>query len=147
MEGRKDFSAEVAGIDGKEAANAQLFFYPVPVSILINLLYCRVTLVVAYLGWVDHEFGHSSVCLVLPWQMGIWQNRLVKRARWWNIKNPSTQPRYVTTRVTLYILVYKTITSQNGNKAKFGISFKSDILILRPIYCQMYEISLHTSTV
>ena len=42
----------------------------------------RVTMVVAYLGWVDYDFGHSSVCLVLLGQMGIWQNRLVNRARW-----------------------------------------------------------------
>ena len=63
----------------------------------------RVTLVVAYLGWVDYNFGHSSVCLVLLWQMGIWQNRLINRARWWNIKNQS-QPNHgnPTTRVTLY---------------------------------------------
>ena len=40
-------------------------------------------------GWVDYDFGHSSVCLVLLVLMGIWQNRPVNRARWWNIKNQS----------------------------------------------------------
>ena len=40
----------------------------------VHLLY-RVTLVVAYMGWVDYDFGHSSVCLVLLGQMGIWQIR------------------------------------------------------------------------
>ena len=39
------------------------------------------------LGWLI--FSHSSVCLVLHGQMGIWQNRLVNRTRWWNIKNHS----------------------------------------------------------
>ena len=46
-----------------------------------------------YLGWVDYDFGHSAVCLVLLGPLGIWQNRLVNRARWWNIKIQSTQPR------------------------------------------------------
>ena len=49
----------------------------------------RVTLVVEYLGWVDYDSGHSSVCLVLLGQMGIWQNRLVNKAMWWNIRNLS----------------------------------------------------------
>ena len=42
---------------------------------------------VAYLGGVDHDFGHSSLCLFLLGQMRISQNRLVNRTRWWNIKN------------------------------------------------------------
>ena len=58
----------------------------------IKLQY-RVTLVVAYLGWVDYDFGHSSVCLVLLGQMGIWQKRLVNRARWWNRQNQSPRNR------------------------------------------------------
>ena len=41
----------------------------------------RVTLVVAFLGWVNYDFGHSSVCLVLLEQMGIWLNRLGNRAK------------------------------------------------------------------
>ena len=41
-----------------------------------EIMIYRVTLVVAYLGWVDYEFGKSSVCLVLLGQMGAWQNRL-----------------------------------------------------------------------
>ena len=68
-------------------------------SIALDVSKSRLTLVVkvAYLGWVDYDFGHSSVCLVLLGQMGIWQNRPVNRARWWNIKNQSqpnqgTQP-------------------------------------------------------
>ena len=46
----------------------------------------RVTLVVTYLGWVESDLFHCTVCPVLLGQMGIWQNRLVNRARWWNIK-------------------------------------------------------------
>ena len=38
---------------------------------LIDVHNYRVTLVVAYLGWVDYKFCHSSVCLVLHDQMGI----------------------------------------------------------------------------
>ena len=45
----------------------------------------RVTMVVEYLGLVDYDFGYSPVCLVLLWQIGIWQNRLVDRVQWWNI--------------------------------------------------------------
>ena len=33
---------------------------------------------VADLGWVDYDLGHSIVCLLLLGQMGVWQNRLVK---------------------------------------------------------------------
>ena len=36
----------------------------------------RVTLVVAHLGSVDYDFGHSTACPVLIGQMGIWQNWL-----------------------------------------------------------------------
>ena len=32
----------------------------------------RVTLVVEYLGWVDYDFGHSSVRPVLLGQVGLW---------------------------------------------------------------------------
>ena len=44
---------------------------------------------VADLGWVDYDLGHSVVCLVLHDQMWIWQNRLGNWAKWWNIPNPS----------------------------------------------------------
>ena len=47
-------------------------------SVLIGILPYRVTLVVMDLGWVDFHFGHSTVCLVLLGQLGIWQNRLGK---------------------------------------------------------------------
>ena len=43
-----------------------------------------VGLVVDYLGWVDFEFGHSSLCPMLLRHMQIWQNQLVCWARWWN---------------------------------------------------------------
>ena len=26
------------------------------------------------MGWVDYDFGNSTVCQVLPRQMGVWQN-------------------------------------------------------------------------
>ena len=39
-------------------------------------------LVVRYLGWVDIEYGHSTVCPVLLGQMKIWQNWMVCWARW-----------------------------------------------------------------
>ena len=47
---------------------------------VMSVLY-RVTLVVADLGWVDYDFGHSTVCQVLLGQTGIWQNRLGNWAR------------------------------------------------------------------
>ena len=55
----------------------------------------RVTLVVTYLGWVESDLFHSTVCPVLLGQMGIWQNRLVSRARWWNIKKIKVIPTKV----------------------------------------------------
>ena len=36
-------------------------------------------------GWDDIDLSHSTVCLVLLGQMGIWQNRLGRGAKWWNI--------------------------------------------------------------
>ena len=56
----------------------------------------RVTLVVAYLGWVDLDLGSSpgwwaaTVATYCP-------SRMVEPP-----KSKSTQPRYATTRVTLY---------------------------------------------
>ena len=49
----------------------------------------RVTLVVAHLGWVNYDFGHSTVCLVLLGQMGIWHNWLYSWARCWTIHHLS----------------------------------------------------------
>ena len=43
---------------------------------------CDCFTVVAYLGSVDNDFAHSSVCLVLLGQMGIGQNMLFNWARW-----------------------------------------------------------------
>ena len=57
----------------------------------------RVTLVVEYLGWVDLNLGSS-----LDWWAAIvatpCPSRLVA-----NAKSKSTQPRYSTARVTLYM--------------------------------------------
>ena len=39
------------------------------------------------MGWVDYDFGHSTVSQVVLRQMGVWQNRLGNSARWWNIPN------------------------------------------------------------
>ena len=36
------------------------------------------------LGWVDFNFECSTVCLILPGLMGIWQKRLGSWAKWWN---------------------------------------------------------------
>ena len=49
----------------------------------------KVTLVVAHLGWVDHESGHSIVYPVLRVlrQMGICQNLLCSWRRWCNLPN------------------------------------------------------------
>ena len=49
----------------------------------------RVTHILANLGWVDFDFGYSTLCLVLPRLMGNWQKWLSSRARWWNIPNQS----------------------------------------------------------
>ena len=37
------------------------------------------------LGWVDIDLRHSTICLVLLGQMGIWLNWLGSWAKWWNI--------------------------------------------------------------
>ena len=39
---------------------------------------------VTNLGWVDLNFDYSTVCLILPGLMGVWQKRLGSWARWWN---------------------------------------------------------------
>ena len=49
------------------------------------------------MGWVDYDFGHSTVSQVVLRQMGVWQNRLGNWKRWWNIPNkgqpnPCTRP-------------------------------------------------------
>ena len=49
----------------------------------------RVTHLLANLGWVDFDFGCSTLCLVLPGQMVNWQNWMRSWARWWNIPNQS----------------------------------------------------------
>ena len=50
---------------------------PKRANLILRACY-RVTLVVAYLGWVNCGFGHSSVF----GQMEIWQNGLVDRAQY-----------------------------------------------------------------
>ena len=42
----------------------------------------RVTHLLANLGWVDFDFGCSTLCLVLLGLMGSWQNWLSSWARW-----------------------------------------------------------------
>ena len=49
-----------------------------------HLLLYRVVHLVANLGWVDMNFDYSTVCLILPGLMGVWQKRLGIWARWWN---------------------------------------------------------------
>ena len=44
----------------------------------------RVAHLVVNLGWVDLNFDYSTVCLILPGLMGVWQKRLGSWARWWN---------------------------------------------------------------
>ena len=54
-------------------------YYPAGVGTLY-----RVAHLVANLGWVDLNFDYSTVCLILPGLMGVWQKRLGSWARWWN---------------------------------------------------------------
>ena len=42
--------------------------------------------VVEEMGWVDFDFGCSTVCQILLVQMGIWQNWLGTQATWWKIQ-------------------------------------------------------------
>ena len=49
----------------------------------------RVAHLVVHLGWVDLEFESSTVCLILPGLVGIWQERLGSWARQWNSQIPS----------------------------------------------------------
>ena len=68
------------------------------------------TVVVAYLGWVDNDFGHSTPCPVLLGHMIMWhmtEASLVNRARWWKSKIIVSQTRHATTRVNLYLLTLK----------------------------------------
>ena len=44
----------------------------------------KVAHLVANLGWVDLNFDYSTVCLILPGLMGVWQKWLGSWARWWN---------------------------------------------------------------
>ena len=46
----------------------------------------RVALVVADLGLVDCDIGHSTVCPILLGQNGNWQNSQGNWAIWWNIQ-------------------------------------------------------------
>ena len=59
-----------------------VFLSPSPTD---NKVYTyRVAHLVANLAWVDLNFDYSTVCLVLPGLMGVWQKRLGSWARWWN---------------------------------------------------------------
>ena len=60
------------------------------ISVIPN--FYSVTMVVGDMGWTDNDFGHSTVCWVLPRQMGGWQNWLVNWARWQNIANQGHVP-------------------------------------------------------
>ena len=54
----------------------------------------KVELVVSYLGWVDFDFGYSTIWQVQLGQMIIWQNRLVCLARWSNTQIKVNQTQY-----------------------------------------------------
>ena len=56
----------------------------------------RVTLVVEYLGWVDLDLWSSLAGGPLLWLPSA-------HPGWWNMPIKPTQPRYSTTRVTLYL--------------------------------------------
>ena len=56
-------------------------------------------MVVRDMGWVDYDFGNSTVCQVLPRQMGVWQHWHSKMVE--HPKSRSTQPMSLTTIVTL----------------------------------------------
>ena len=59
------------------------------------------------LGWVDLDFGCSTVCSILPRLIGIWQKWLCSCswARWWNIQN-KVNPTHVSDHQphTVYLL-------------------------------------------
>ena len=44
----------------------------------------RVAHLVADLGWVNLNFDYSTVCLILPGLVGVWEKRLGSWARWGN---------------------------------------------------------------
>ena len=62
----------------------------------------RVTMVVGDMGWVDYDFGHSTVCQVLPRQMGFGRIILVIGHDGGKPKSSSIQPMSPTTIVTLH---------------------------------------------
>ena len=49
----------------------------------------KVSHLLVHLGWVDLDFQCSTICLILPRLMGIWQKRLGSRAGWRNNSNQS----------------------------------------------------------
>ena len=61
-----------------------------------------VTKVVGDMGWVDYDFGHSTVCQVLPRQMGFGRIILVIGHDGGKPKSSSIQPMSPTTIVTLH---------------------------------------------
>ena len=68
------------------------------------MMYYRVTHLLMNLGWIDFDFGCSTLSLILPGLMGNWQNWLSSWARWWNITNPShSNPGSPWKWVTLFI--------------------------------------------
>ena len=54
------------------------------------------------LGWVDIDLRHSTICLVLLGQMGIWLNWLGSWAKGWNIQIKVNPTMCQTTSPTLY---------------------------------------------
>ena len=68
--------------DGDRIKRSKLLFvitpwhgWAVPPVPNIGIIY-RVAHLVENLGWVDLNFDYSTVCLILPGLMGVWQKRL-----------------------------------------------------------------------
>ena len=87
----------------------------------------RATMVVRDMGLVGLTMILGvplSACLVLPRQMGVWQNWLGNWARWWNIPNqgqPNPTPSTIVTlysplslAVTLRLLIGETALGERG---------------------------------
>ena len=83
------------------------------------LVYYRVWLVVRHQGWVDIDLSHSTVCLVLLGQKGVWLNWMDRWAKWWSVKIKVNPTLCQTISPTLYIsheteLVRGSLTSTFG---------------------------------
>ena len=83
----------LASVSNGYGRNSDWPVCPILVTFSVVHYNYRMTHLLAILGWVDFNFGSSTLCLVLPGLMGNWQNWLSSWARGWIIPNQSQPNR------------------------------------------------------